>query len=80
MFAGADLGLYRKRFQPARAGELAQANTSMSMSRDLARFFIGACRRNAGRGRDHKVAHLAAGRDARRHDFDHGLYRRRCSL
>jgi hypothetical protein len=43
-------------------------------------FFIEACRRNEGRGRGHKVAHLAAGRDARQRDFDHGLDRGRCSL
>ena len=48
--------------------------------RDLKHFFIGACRRSEGRGRGHKVAHLAAGRDARRRDFDHGLDRGRCIL
>lgn len=42
-------------------------------------FFTGACRRNEGRGRGHKAAHPAAGRDARRRDFDHGLDRGRYS-
>jgi hypothetical protein len=46
---------------------------------DLERFSIGVCRRNAGRGRGHKVWHLAADRGARRRAFDHG-HRGRCSL
>jgi hypothetical protein len=33
---------------------------------------IAVYRRNAGRGHDRTDAHLAAGRDARRRDFDHG--------
>ena len=48
--------------------------------RDVMRFLIEAGCRNEGRGRGHKVAHLAAGRDARPRDFDHGLDHGRCSL
>jgi hypothetical protein len=46
---------------------------------DLEHFLIGVFRRNAGRGRDHKDAHLAADRDAHRRAFDRG-HRGRCSL
>jgi hypothetical protein len=42
--------------------------------------FIEVCRRNEGHGRGRKVVRLAAGRDARRRDFDHGLDRGRCNL
>ena len=48
-------------------------------SGEISTLFIEACRRNEGRGRGHKVAHLAADRDARQHDFGHGLDRRRCT-
>jgi hypothetical protein len=37
-------------------------------------------RRSEGRGRDRKVAHHAAARDARRRDLDHGLDHGHCSL